>query len=161
ALFKDLEPGDEPVTELSEWNLMSRIDVVSTRLHPEQKKVFIDGDAWTQISSVFGELPTWNSREAMVVFRSPYLLRKYPDDVLVIGSGGGVDVWNALRARTPHIETVEVNPTTYRISLDDFRGANRDLFHHRGVFNFNEDGRSYVRRSNRRFDVIMLQGVDT
>lgn len=47
--YADLQPGDERVVEHSEWNAISRIDVVSTRKHPEDKRIYIDGDALTGI----------------------------------------------------------------------------------------------------------------
>lgn len=157
------DPDDEKIIELSEWNTISRIDVVSSKKHPNTKRCYIDGDAWTEIVANPPDIPPpWQpDSERMLGQALVYLLHKNYDESLVIGSGGGIDVWQALRAGARHIDAVEINPTTWRIGLHEYRQANNNLFHRPGVVAWNEEGRSFVRRSKKLYDIIMLKGVDT
>lgn len=155
-------PGDGPVHEFCEWNGISRIDVVSRKSEPQFHRVFIDGDAFTEISEGFRTVVPFDpAQDHLIVSRMPYLLKQAPADVLVIGAGGGVDIWHALRGGAANVDCVEINPTTYRLGLDVYREQNGGLFHRPGVHLHNEDGRSFVRRADKRYDVVMLQGVDT
>ncbi|MBM3290540.1 MAG: hypothetical protein FJY92_10345, partial [Candidatus Hydrogenedentes bacterium] len=95
-----------PLIEFSEWNSISRIDVTGNVGHPFVKRIFIDGDAWTGIAVERKKntiVPWDQEKECLITWASPYLLIPKPESVLVIGSGGGVDVRNALRADAAHV----------------------------------------------------------
>jgi spermidine synthase len=161
-IYTKLAPGDRKVHEYSRWNTISRIDVISTKKQPNNKIIFIDGDAWTGIvNSPDTPPPFVPSSEPMDQNKVPYLIKRDMDSVLVIGAGGGIDVWNALRGGARRVDAVEINPTTYDIGLNVYRTANKGLFHRSGVTLHNEEGRSFVRRSGRKFDVIMIHAIDT
>ncbi len=83
------------------------------------------------------------------------------DRVLVIGNGGGADSVAAARAGAMHITAVEVNPTSYSLVKDVYRDYLGDFFARSNVDLKLEDGRSFVRRSTERFDLIALVGVDS
>jgi len=97
----------------------------------------------------------------LVRSRSPYYVRSNPESVLVIGAGGGSDVLAALRGGAKRIDAVEINPTTARIMLDEYRDVSNDLFHRPGVRLLTEEGRSFVRRSGQRYDLIVINAIDT
>jgi hypothetical protein len=81
---------------------------------------------------------------------------------LVIGPGGGRDVVTALVFGAHRVEGVEINPIIVRdVMLDRFREYSGDLYADPRVAVHVEDGRSYVRRSADRFDVIQASLVDT
>jgi spermidine synthase len=152
SLHARLAAGDAPVHERSEWNAISRIDVVSTRYKPRLKRVFIDGDAWTYVATP----------EAGADLMSPvYRIRPRPRAALIIGAGGGVDVTIALRAGASAVEAVEINPSTTELMRTVYRADTRGLFLDPRVRLEAEEGRSYVRRSASRYDVIALHGIDT
>jgi hypothetical protein len=81
---------------------------------------------------------------------------------LVIGPGGGRDLLSALLFGASRVEGVEINPI---IAVDVMGGRFREfsggLYRRPGVRVAVEDGRSYVRRSADRFDVIQASLVDT
>ncbi len=158
-----VQPPDKKIVEFSEWNPISRIDVVSTTHDPNTKSIFIDGDAWTNIivNPSKDPEPFDPLQEAMVSNQAPYLFHKSPESVFVIGAGGGIDVWNALRAGAKNVDAVEINSTTSRVGTELYRKVNNDLFHRKGVSLWNEEGRSFVRRSDRLYDVIMIHAIDT
>lgn len=91
----------------------------------------------------------------------PYLIAPTRDSVLVLGSGGGSDVWNALRGKASLVDAVEINPTTFRLMREKYRDVSNGLFWRPGVHTWKEEGRSFVRRTNRRYDLIMIHGIDT
>jgi len=81
---------------------------------------------------------------------------------LVIGPGGGRDVISALLFGARRVEGVEINPIIVRdVMLGHFREYSGNLYADPRVAVHVEDGRSYVRRSKERFDVIQASLVDT
>lgn len=161
----DLSGGDDRRFHFSEWNAISRIDVVSQERNPTYKRIFIDGDAWTY----FDEARVWPppSPEAdrfhQIGIRAPYFFQspEEVEDVLTIGSGGGIDVYVALQNGAERVDAVEINPTTYRIMREEFAEGAQNVMLRDGVQTFNEEGRSFVRRTDRRYDVIVMHGIDT
>ncbi len=169
-MYESLEPGDTKNWEFSEWNSISRIDVASAELGPdreqpqlEQKVVFIDGDAWTGIAE--GEW--WKQRPERDVARwtdylGPYYFTEPTfDSALIIGTGGGGDVAHALQFGAQSVDAVEINPTTYRLLLEEYLEANDRLLDSPGVRAYNEEGRSFVARTDQLYDVITMTGIDT
>src|SRR5262245_9560659 len=162
ANFDQLPAGDEKVVELSEWNALSRIDVVSRKDDPLDKRVYIDGDAWTSIvTQARSPAPPFPPEQLFVDHETAYLFHKSPERVLVIGVGGGIDVYLALRAGARHVDGVEINPTTGRLLSNEYRDATHGLANLPGVRTIVEDGRSFVRNTPYRYDVIAMNVVDT
>jgi hypothetical protein len=81
---------------------------------------------------------------------------------LVIGPGGGRDLLSALLFGARHVDGVEINPI---IARDVMRGQFRDysgrIYDHPRVTIYVDDGRSFVRRSQSRYDIIQASLVDT
>jgi spermidine synthase len=81
---------------------------------------------------------------------------------LVIGPGGGRDLATALVFGAGRVDAVEINPI---IANDVMRGAFRDfsgrIYDHPRVRIAVDDGRSFVRRSPDKYDVIQASLVDT
>jgi len=81
---------------------------------------------------------------------------------LVIGPGGGRDLVSALVFVASHVDGVEINPI---IANDVMRGQFQEfsghIYTHPRVRIAVDDGRSFVRRSSDRYDVIQASLVDT
>jgi spermidine synthase len=93
-----------------------------------------------------------------------YHLVERPDgfSALVIGPGGGRDLLSALLFGARHVDGVEINPIIVRdVMLERFREYSGNLYLNPRVSPHIEDGRSFVRRSPGRFDVIQASLVDT
>jgi hypothetical protein len=85
-----------------------------------------------------------------------------PFRVLVIGPGGGRDLLSALVFGATRVDGVEINPIIARdVMLDRFRDYSGGIYADPRVRIFVEDGRSFVRRSQERYDVIQASLVDT
>ncbi len=81
---------------------------------------------------------------------------------LVIGPGGGRDLATALVFGATHVDGVEINPI---IADDVMRGRflefSGGIYTRPNVSVVVDDGRSFVRRSDRKYDVIQASLVDT
>src|SRR5262245_8452204 len=83
-------------------------------------------------------------------------------NALVIGPGGGRDLVSALVFGARRVDAVEINPI---IANDVMRGQFKEfsggIYSHPRVRVFVDDGRSYVRRTQEKYDVIQASLVDT
>jgi hypothetical protein len=81
---------------------------------------------------------------------------------LVIGPGGGRDLLSALVFGATRVDGVEINPIIVRdVMLGRFRDYSGNLYADPRVSIHVDDGRSFVRRSANRYDVIQASLVDT
>lgn len=81
---------------------------------------------------------------------------------LVIGPGGGRDLLSALVFGAQKVDGVEINPIIARdVMLGRFRDYSGGVYANPRVAIHVEDGRSFVRRTDTRYDVIQASLVDT
>ena len=174
-IFLRENPGSYIVK--TEWNSFSRIDVVEGitgecepgSLDPyfnqpqcaEEElvaKIFIDGGAGTNIISWDGQLDSLTELSSWM----QYIPFKMIDDpkVLIIGSGGGRDVVAALVSGSTDVTSVEINPIIFRV-VNSYGDKAGNLYTHPNVDAYVDEGRSFVSRSNEKFDIIYIPFVDT
>jgi hypothetical protein len=81
---------------------------------------------------------------------------------LVIGPGGGRDLLSALVFGARRVDGVEINPIIANdVMRDRFGEFSGRIYDHPRVRVVVDDGRSFVRRSSERYDVIQASLVDT
>ena len=81
---------------------------------------------------------------------------------LVIGPGGGRDLFSALVFGSRRVDAVEINPIIARdVMLERFRDYSGAVYAHPRVSIHVDDGRSFIRRSPSRYDMIQASLVDT
>src|SRR4029077_16194326 len=91
----------------------------------------------------------------------PYLLRPGAK-TLVIGAGGGGDVARALTSGSQDVTAVEINPIIARTIMQQrFPELSHGLYFRPEVHLVIEDGRSFVRRSSDKYQVLQATLVDT
>ena len=82
-------------------------------------------------------------------------------NALIIGTGGGLDVLTALHFGAHHVTGVEINS----IILDAVKGKYSqfagDIYSDPRVEIHHAEGRHYLKRDTRKYDLIQLSGVDT
>ncbi len=146
----------------TKWNSISRIGLAKDDETGNQT-IFIDADASTGIANFnFDRLSPKDVDALMHQGPSmPYLLRPGAR-TLVIGPGGGWDIARALASGSRDVTGVEINPiTATTIMREKFPGLSQSLYLRPDVHIFVEDGRSFIRRSPEKYQVIQATLVDT
>jgi spermidine synthase len=91
-------------------------------------------------------------------YELPYQLKPRPDEVLVVGSGTGNDVAAALRRDAGHVTAVEIDPAI----LDYGRRLHPEKpYQDPRVRPVLQDARNYLRRTDRRYDLIVYGLLDS
>jgi SAM-dependent methyltransferase len=141
------------------WNSFSRVGVYRTQ--NGEYWIQIDVDAASQVADAVPSDPKW--LEQVRDFGAGMIYRLHPRGrVLIIGPGGGVDVSRALATGSTDVTGVEINPIIIRkVMLGAFRPNSFALYERPEVHTYIEDGRSFIRRSSERWDVIQATLVDT
>src|SRR5262249_18833532 len=105
-----------------------------------------------------GALPNYRSRIQALAYRL-----KHEADVLIIGPGGGEDVMTAQAFGMRQITSVEVNPIIARdvMSSEPFKSYSGSVYQQHNVTLVVDEGRSFIRRSPQKYDVIQATMVDT
>ena len=124
------------------WSPTSRVDVVK---FPSGKIQFIINGSYPVTVSTSGG----NSNDIRY-----FMFFLNPESVLAIGSGGGVELAMAIEAGSTDIVGVEINPVIMEMMLQEFREISGDVYSRPEVTFIVEDGRTYVNRCERAFDLI-------
>jgi len=149
-----------PHEDFVAWNGISRIGVSQT---PGGWSIVIDADAATGISPYdFDNLAPRD--RAQLLHQGPgfpYAMRPGAT-ALIIGPGGGYDVARALASGSRDITAVEINPIIANdVMRDKFAKESHYIYSRPGVDLHIEDGRSFVRGSDRKYQVLQATLVDT
>lgn len=140
------------------WNAYSRIDAVEGFAPPYLARLYIDSDAWTSVLEWNGDLDSVGEMRGW--YRAlPFTLFDRPE-TLVIGPGGGSDVLVALASGSRRVTAVELNPLMVRF-VRHYGARAGDLYDRPDVEVIQSEGRNYISRTDRRFDVIFLGFVDS
>jgi hypothetical protein len=138
------------------WNAFSRVTVFDLR--PGALEIQMDAAAATRITSL-DSAPPYPSMVSALGFA---LHQGADPDVLIIGPGGGLDVAHALQAGARHVTGVDINPLITRTVMGErFVAESGGLYQDPRVEIVTDEGRSFVRRSRERYDVIQASLVDT
>ncbi len=152
---------DPAWVEFARWNALSRVEVDRQN---QAKVIVIDADASTYIMNA--NLSHWKGTEweHNLMAAPPALanvLRPH-GDFAIIGPGGGVDVLRAVANGSASVTGIEINPI---IANTIMRGRYADyaqhLYERPDVHIELTDGRSFIRSTSLRFDVVQMTLVDT
>lgn len=121
-------------------------------------QLVIDGLAGSVITEWDGEPASleWVKHDVTAL---PYHLRKQ-GDVAIIGVGGGRDVLTALWAQSASITGIEINRTFLDLLSGDYREATK-ITDQPNVRLVHDEARSYLTRTEQRFDVLQMSLIDT
>ena len=152
---------DPAWVEFARWNALSRVEVDR---QGQAKAIVIDADASTYIMNA--DVAQWHSTawEDDLMSAPPALanvLRPH-GEFAIIGPGGGVDVLRAVANGSPSVTGIEINPI---IATTIMRGRYADysqhLYSRPDVHIHVTDGRSFLRSTPQKFDVVQMTLVDT
>ena len=143
------------------WNPISRTALVNPKT--SDPEIVIDADASTGIPTF--DLQHLTDRERANLLHEgpgfPYMLRPGAK-TLIIGPGGGWDVARSLTGGSKDVTAVEINPIiAHNIMQQRFPDLSRRLYFRPELHLFIEDGRSFVRRSTEKYQVLQATLVDT
>src|SRR5947207_4657698 len=152
----DEHPGSR-VTQ-SGWNAYSRIDAVEGVAPNFLARLYIDSDAWTSI------MP-WDGRiDSVHDMRDSYRARPFHfnpgGETLIIGPGGGPDVVAALASGSRKVTAVEMNPLMLKF-VRSYGARAGNVYDRPEVETIQSEGRNFISRTNRKFDIILLGFVDS
>ncbi len=152
---------DRSWVEFARWNAISRVEVDR---QGDAKAIVIDADASTYIMNADPKQWEGSDYQENLMSAPPALanvLRPH-GDYAIIGPGGGVDVLRAVANGSPSVTGIEINPI---IANTIMRGRYADYAYH--LYERPEvhiqvtDGRSFLRSTRQRFDVVQMTLVDT
>ena len=132
--------------------------------HTPQTKIYqyyldIDADASTIITRYDGDISKLSYLKDDVI-NAAYLMRS-PEDVAVVGVGGGRDVLSAIYFGAKRIHGIELNPAIFEVLTDKFADFSGRLDRQPGVSLINAEARSYINHSPDRYDLIQISLIDT
>jgi SAM-dependent methyltransferase len=125
----------------------------------DQNLIRIDAGASTPITRHDGDLGKVAYLKDDVI-NAAYLVQ-IPDEVAIIGVGGGRDVLSALFFGARKITGIEINPAIFEVLTDKFADFSGHLDRQPGVALVNAEARSYINHSHDRYDLIQISLVDT
>lgn len=175
---------DTKRNEFQRWDPISKINVIDETWSPEisvpwhlsgdRKAVQYDGGNQTSYFYKFdGNLPALRARvehdKAHVnehfwqlgVLASHYLKRDSGQNVMIIGSAGGQETKAALMYGAAHVDAVELVPTVVELATGPYSHYIGDIFHNPAVHVEPGEGRSFVRRSHKLYDIIQIYSNHT
>ena len=126
---------------------------------PEQKAIFLDGDAPSPISRFSGNLEDLEYLD-FTTMALPYHTRP-PEKVLIIGGGGGSDVLLGLRHRSREMVVLEANRQVADLMLGPFAEFSGHLYSRPEVRLEVREARQYLQATEERFDLIQLSLLDS
>ncbi len=132
------------------WNHQARVDFLGDYLS-------IDNAATTRIPPPVVE-PIESAQSLSRFHEIPFDLTPHrPDRVAIIGSGGGRDVYDALRRGAARVVAIEIN----RSIFESMRQRPRSVYNHPRVVAIEGEGRHTLRARGEDYDLIQLSLIDT
>lgn len=77
-------------------------------------------------------------------------------DVLVIGAAGGSEIKAALTFGAAHVDAVEMVGHVVDLGKNKYASYNGNIFNHPNVNAFTGEGRSWLRSTDRKYDIIQM-----
>lgn len=158
AFGKMKEMGLYPEIVFSKWNAFSRTDVIKLPQQPDEMILTIDGAANTPMYKFDGDVESLAKFKLDIGF-IPFTIGTN-SKTLLIGSGGGRDVLYTLAGGSKDITAVEINTSSIE-AVKAFGEYNGNIYNRPEVKVYGEDGRSFVKKSKDKYDMIFLSLVMT
>jgi hypothetical protein len=150
--------------EKSYWDPVSRIDVITLR--NGVKHIAYDGGSQSSFIYPFSgdyqqirsDLPekTMSHFGGQHVYISHYLKRDSDQDVLIIGSAAGQETKAAITFGARSVDAIEMVGYVVKIGKEDYADINGNIFNHPKVNSSVGEGRSYLRSTQKKYDIIQI-----
>ena len=157
--FKWADENDSRTGSYATWGTSPKWKPLAATRAPKIRAITHDGDAGAVIYNFDGDLDKLEMFDHAIL-KAPYLLLDQPK-VLVIGVGGGTDIVNAIKNRAQHVTGVELDPYTVELVTTTHADFAGHIYQRPDVTMIVGEGRSTVRHSGAKYDLIQMSGVDT
>ena len=158
AMRRQMDANPQSRIAHTGWNAYSRIDAVEGVAPRHVARLYIDSDAWTSIVEWDGRLES--AKDLRDSYRAlPFRLTPNAE-TLVIGPGGGADVVAALASGSRKVTAVELNPLMLKF-VRSYGARAANLYDRPDVEAIQSEGRNFISRTDRQFDIIFLGFVDS
>jgi spermidine synthase len=152
-------PLSDDNTIYSAWSPIFRVDVADAG--PDVRVLYHDGLHGSGIYRFNGDVKTLGRFK-----RDPRLFPfategRRGSNVLIIGAAGGNEVLASLYFHARHVDAVELNPVTYHLVTDTMADYSGHIAENPKVNYVNGDGRSYLARSNKKYDLVWYPAPDS
>ncbi len=144
--------------EKTYWNPSFRTDVIYYTSSPKTRGIFVDGGAPTIMFQCAEGVENLRWLQGSLNY-FPFTLSG-KKEMLSIGPGGGLDIILGLLAGIETIEAVEINSSVLQV-LHDYRDFNGNLLASNNLAVSVGEGRNYLKRTEREYDVIYLSLAQT
>ena len=147
--------------EFVRWNALARVEVDQKPDH--SKWIVLDADANSALVNVNPHAwrGTWE-RDLMSAAPALANVLRPHGEYAIIGPGGGVDVLRAVANGSENVHGIEINPIIANtIMRERYADYSYGLYKLPQVHIVVGEGRSFIRSTRQRFDVIQMTLVDT
>jgi len=125
---------------------------------PPALALYSDGDAASAIPALHLGDDAFAYLDYLIT-AAPYHVLE-PRRVLVLGAGGGSEVFQALRAGARRVDAVELNGDVVELVRDDFRELTAGLYEREQVRVHVAEARSFVAATRERYDLVQIALLD-
>jgi len=126
---------------------------------PEQVGVFTDGGSMTAITRETGN-PADYAYLDQITSAAPYHLFQ-PEQVLILGAGGGSSILQARYHKVPKLDAVELNPQLIQLLQKDYAAFTGNLLNADNVRLYQGEARGFVSESGEHYDLIEIALLDS
>jgi hypothetical protein len=166
GVLPDVVPDEEKAevvgADYSQWSPIFRID---TAMLPNGLLLNHDGmlgsviKPWDgDVDSLDGDIYNFDRDPRAYPFK---VLGTPPERVMIIGAAGGHEILASLYFDAENIDAIELNPLTHKLVTDVYADFDGHLAEYPGVNYVTGDGRSFLARSDRPYELIWYPAPDS
>ena len=145
----------------SDWGPVFRVDVDEVPGRDDVKILTHDGTHGSGLHAFDGDLDSVTRFDEDPRSWPFDVLQEPPSEELIIGSAGGNEIVASLARGAEHIDAVELNPVTVGLVEKTFADFTGDLTSFDQVELTQGDGRSFLARSDKEFDLVWFVAPDS
>lgn len=141
-------------------NYHSPYQIISVVMEPENPRLFSNNTWFQTMLDLRPETVEKHpdSKPLAEYYGLAYLFKPHPENVLIVGSGTGNDVASALRHGAQHVDAVEIDPVIIEVGKHMHPES---PYGDARVFVHNDDARSFIKRTDRKYDLIVYGLLDS
>lgn len=159
-LYERFSPfGLTQVVEADGLRSFSGLSIISSAEVPLQKRIYFDGDGSSSVIPFNGDF-NQVSFLADMTSALTFNIREITS-TLILGSGGGEGILRSLYFNSISIDAVEINPVVVKLMKNELSNFSGGIYLHPSVNIIEDDIRSYLSNTTKRYSLIDLSFNDS